>query len=161
MGFMAKFFGEPVPIIEASELHEVLAKANRPYLLDVREPVEFRHGHIAGAKLIPLGDLSVHLEELPKNREIVCICATGHRSVPAVRELDRGRIRCSESEGWHDGVAKGTPASPEVNIRVGRVHERENCASHSEIAVSLSTCTVPFCRRTEPFSAYHYLHLAQ
>ncbi len=87
MGFMAKFFGEPVPIIEASELHEVLAKANRPYLLDVREPVEFRHGHIAGAKLIPLGDLSVHLEELPKNREIVCICATGHRSVPAVRKL--------------------------------------------------------------------------
>jgi rhodanese-related sulfurtransferase len=87
MSFLKNLFGEPVPTIEAQELEDKLSNGRRPHLLDVREPVEFRHGHIAGAKLIPLGDLSVHLEELPKNREIVCICATGHRSVPAVRKL--------------------------------------------------------------------------
>ena len=87
MSFLQNLFGAPVPTIEAQELKDELSNGRRPYLLDVREPVEFRHGHIAGAKLIPLGELSVRLEELPKNREIICICATGHRSVPAVRKL--------------------------------------------------------------------------
>jgi rhodanese-related sulfurtransferase len=27
------------------------------------------------------------LNEVPKDREIVCICATGHRSIPAVNKL--------------------------------------------------------------------------
>ncbi len=27
------------------------------------------------------------MNEVPKGREIVCICASGHRSVPAVRKL--------------------------------------------------------------------------
>jgi rhodanese-related sulfurtransferase len=87
MGFFESIFGRPVPTIRASELHEKLKKNNRPYILDVRQPEEFRSGHITGAKLIPLGELGRRLNEVPKGREVVCICATGHRSVPAVRKL--------------------------------------------------------------------------
>jgi rhodanese-related sulfurtransferase len=87
MGFLAKIFGEPVPTIQALELQEKLKNGKRPFLLDVRQPEEFRSGHIAGAKLIPLGELGSRLREVPKGREIICICATGHRSVPAVRKL--------------------------------------------------------------------------
>jgi rhodanese-related sulfurtransferase len=87
MGFFDSFFGRPVPTIRASELHEKLIKNNPPYILDVRQPEEFRSGHITGAKLIPLGELGRRLNEVPKGREVVCICATGHRSVPAVRKL--------------------------------------------------------------------------
>ena len=43
--------------------------------------------HIADAKVIPLGELSRRISEVPRDREVVCICATGHRSVPAVRKL--------------------------------------------------------------------------
>jgi rhodanese-related sulfurtransferase len=69
-------------------LQERLAKNSRAvYLLDVREPVEYRQGHIPGAKLIPLRQLGERLNEIPKDREVVCICATGHRSVPAARKL--------------------------------------------------------------------------
>ena len=87
MSFFDSFFGKPVATIKAAELHEKLKKTNRPYILDVRQPEEFRSGHITGAKLIPLGELGQRMNEVPKGREVVCICATGHRSVPAVRKL--------------------------------------------------------------------------
>ena len=87
MSFLTKIFGEPIPVIRIPELKEKLATGKRPYLLDVRQPVEYRTGHIAGAKLIPLGELGSRLNEVPKGREVVCICATGHRSIPAARKL--------------------------------------------------------------------------
>jgi rhodanese-related sulfurtransferase len=87
MSLFTRIFGAPVPSLSALELHKKLKNRNQPYVLDVRQPEEFRLGHIAGAKLIPLGELSKRLNEVPRGREIVCICATGHRSVPAVRKL--------------------------------------------------------------------------
>jgi rhodanese-related sulfurtransferase len=52
----------------------VLTAANRPLVIDVRQPEEYREAHIAGTKLIPLGELNKHMQELPKDREIVCVC---------------------------------------------------------------------------------------
>lgn len=87
MNIFTRIFGARVPTLNASELQEKLKKGTRPYVLDVRQPVEYRAGHIAGAALIPLGELSQQLTKIPKGREVVCICATGHRSVPAARKL--------------------------------------------------------------------------
>ncbi len=50
------------------------------FILDVREPSEWEQFHIPGAMLIPLGSLSSRLSEVPKNREVVVVCRTGHRS---------------------------------------------------------------------------------
>ncbi len=58
-----------------------------PFLLDVRQPDEFRQGHIAGAKLIPLSELSRRINEIPKDREVVCVCRSGSRSGMAARQL--------------------------------------------------------------------------
>jgi rhodanese-related sulfurtransferase len=87
MSFFGRIFWEPVVTVGALELQEKLKHGKRPFLLDVREPEEFRLGHIAGAKLIPLGELTRRMQEVPKGCEIVCICASGHRSIPAVRKL--------------------------------------------------------------------------
>jgi rhodanese-related sulfurtransferase len=87
MDFLAGMFGSSVPSISVAELNEKIKKANRPFLLDVRQPEEFREGHIAGAQLIPLGELHVRMKELPKEREIVCVCASGSRSGTATRQL--------------------------------------------------------------------------
>ena len=87
MNFFSSFFGGSVPSLSALELHEKMKAGNQPFLLDVRQPQEFRQGHIAGAKLIPLGELDHRIKEVPRDREIVCICASGHRSVPAVQIL--------------------------------------------------------------------------
>ena len=87
MGIITRIFGEQVRTIQARDLHEQLLTGRQPYLLDVRQPEEYRLAHIAGAKLIPLGELDRRLNEVPRGLEVVCICATGHRSVPAVRKL--------------------------------------------------------------------------
>jgi rhodanese-related sulfurtransferase len=87
MDFLTKLFGSPVPALTAIELHERLKSGKRLFILDVRQPEEFREGHISGAKLIPLGKLHQHMQELPREREIVCVCASGNRSSSAARQL--------------------------------------------------------------------------
>ena len=56
-------------------------------ILDVRQPAEFQSGHIPGAKLIPLHELRDRIDELPKDKEILCVCRSGSRSGAAVRQL--------------------------------------------------------------------------
>ena len=87
MGFLSSLFGPSVPTITAEELSEKLKFGKHPLVLDVRQPEEFRTGHIAGAKLIPLNDLHKQMGDLPKGREIVCICASGSRSTSAAKML--------------------------------------------------------------------------
>jgi rhodanese-related sulfurtransferase len=49
-------------------------------LLDVRTPEEFDAGHAPMATTIPLSELPDHLDELPRERTIVCVCRSGARS---------------------------------------------------------------------------------
>ncbi|MHB8630471.1 MAG: rhodanese-like domain-containing protein [Candidatus Limnocylindria bacterium] len=57
------------------------------HLLDVREPNEWKAGHIAGSQHIPLGELRTRLGELPKDRPILAVCRHGNRSDSAARGL--------------------------------------------------------------------------
>lgn len=55
----------------------------RLQLVDVREPEEWKTGRIAGAVLIPLGDLPTRLGELDPARSVVTVCRSGVRSAVA------------------------------------------------------------------------------
>ena len=62
-------------------VQEAVAKQQAgAFILDVREPSEWNDAHIAGATLIPLGELTSRVNELPKNAEIVVVCRSGNRS---------------------------------------------------------------------------------
>jgi rhodanese-related sulfurtransferase len=87
MNFFKHLKADSVPILSAIEIQEKLKNGKPPFLLDVRQPEEYRLSHIPGAKLIPLGELGGRIKEIPQGDEIICICASGHRSVPAVRKL--------------------------------------------------------------------------
>ena len=89
MDLMKALFGSPLPSTSAAEVSEKLKNGKRPLVVDVRQPDEYNRGHINGAKLIPLGELSGRLKELPKNKEIVLVCATGNRSRSATKILVR------------------------------------------------------------------------
>ena len=50
------------------------------FFLDVREPSEWEEAHIPYATLIPLGELTARLSEIPKDTNIVVVCRSGNRS---------------------------------------------------------------------------------
>ncbi len=60
-------------------------------VLDVREPSEFREGHILNARHIPLGQLSNRLGELEKfkTRTLIVNCRMGQRSASACHILHK------------------------------------------------------------------------
>jgi rhodanese-related sulfurtransferase len=66
-------FFTPVSSITWEEAHRLADQTpGRDVLfLDVRQPKEYTHGHLPGAKLIPLGDLESRLAELDKDKPIV------------------------------------------------------------------------------------------
>jgi sulfur dioxygenase len=58
---------------------------SRVQVIDVREPDEFNGalGHIAGAKLIPLGSLILNSKTISKDKPVVIVCRSGARSAQA------------------------------------------------------------------------------
>ncbi|MEX5745294.1 rhodanese-like domain-containing protein [Massilia sp. X63] len=63
--------------------------AGQPLLLDVRENWEFETCHIAGSTQIPMHLVPIRAGELPDDREIVCICHHGARSMQVASFLER------------------------------------------------------------------------
>lgn len=57
--------------------------ANGAFLLDVREPSEWNEAHVEGAVLIPLGELSTRVSEIPTDQDVLIICRSGNRSAQA------------------------------------------------------------------------------
>jgi len=75
--------------IEPNELHNILehCSGDCPIVVDVREPWEYRQGHVPGALLMPLGQLSMSLSELDPQHPVAVICASGSRSQSAAALL--------------------------------------------------------------------------
>lgn len=80
-----------VPTMTVHELKELREAGDDHFLLDVREPHEQAISRIAGAVLIPLGELGTRSAELPRDRRILVHCKSGGRSARAVSLLrDQG-----------------------------------------------------------------------
>ena len=54
-------------------------------IVDVREPREHEEGHIAGDRLIPLGDLTGAAGTIDRDRPVVFVCRVGGRSAMAAQ----------------------------------------------------------------------------
>jgi len=67
--------------VSVDEARELLAGG--ALLLDVREDNEWSLGHAPEARHIALAEVPDHLEELDRNRRIVCVCRSGGRSARA------------------------------------------------------------------------------
>jgi rhodanese-related sulfurtransferase len=55
--------------------------------IDVRSPEEFKSGHAARARNIPIDELMVNLDKLEKNERVYLICQSGNRSKKAAQML--------------------------------------------------------------------------
>lgn len=76
--------------IKGDVLKAKLDSGEKVFLLDVREPGEFKSGHIEGSVNIPIREVPKSLAQLPqdKSAQIVVICAAAVRSGYVVQALD-------------------------------------------------------------------------
>jgi rhodanese-related sulfurtransferase len=77
--------------LTAPELATWLADPSRPtpLLLDVRENWEYETCHIEGSTQIPMNLIPIRVSELDDDREIVCVCHHGARSMQVAAFLER------------------------------------------------------------------------
>ncbi len=85
-------FGK-VAEISATELAEKMNNPDLcPQLLDVRTQTEWHKGHLTDSVNIPITELLSKIDKFTffkKDKPIVAICLSAHRSIPAVRLLRR------------------------------------------------------------------------
>lgn len=101
--------------VDAPTLAERLGDTTSPHLtlIDVRTPVEFEAGHIAGAVNVPLDELRHQLGELREvlhDHDVVLVCRSGQRAgqaqealraagLPAPRVLSGGIVDWEKAGG--------------------------------------------------------------
>ena len=56
-------------------------------LIDVRQPKEYQEEHLPGAKLMPLMEVEMKVDQIPTDRDIIFYCADGGRSRAAAQFL--------------------------------------------------------------------------
>jgi rhodanese-related sulfurtransferase len=76
-------------------------------VLDVREPVEWAYGHVAGSVHIPMGQVPTRLGEVPDGQVLV-VCKVGARSARVAGYLvQQGRDAVNLDGGLLDWEAAG------------------------------------------------------
>jgi rhodanese-related sulfurtransferase len=73
-----------VQTITPQEARELINR-NQVEVVDVREPNEWSGGHLAGSRLVPLGQLRQNPKEALPRDSIIFVCAAGVRSESAAR----------------------------------------------------------------------------
>jgi rhodanese-related sulfurtransferase len=68
-------------------------------IVDVRSPLERKALQIPGSRAFPLDQLVENWSNLPKEREIICQCASGVRSSQAARFLVQKGLKVSNLSG--------------------------------------------------------------
>lgn len=76
--------------VKSINVNDLSSKLNSIHLIDIRQPYEYRNGHLPGAKNIPMEEVLDDSEEfLDKGKEYHIICQSGNRSLRACNELNK------------------------------------------------------------------------
>jgi len=78
---------KPAKEISAQELYDWQVKGRKFKLIDVREPSEYKIVQIGG-DLIPVNTIAEHIDQIPRDVDVVVYCKSGGRSLRAIRELE-------------------------------------------------------------------------
>ena len=101
-----------LPLLDVDALRDQLGSL---MVLDVREPFEFRHGHVPGARLLPSGEAWSRLEEVPADRPLAVVCGDQTRSATVASMLQRaGHDVRLVMGGMVDWLERGYPIEREA-----------------------------------------------
>ena len=101
---------EPYHRVNSDEAAQMLEK-DGAVIIDVRGDDEWATGHVKGAIHIPVDDLQSRIDELPRDKTLLFICATGRR---AGRACEIAATLGYSSEKLYN-VEDGTPTWIEKN----------------------------------------------
>jgi rhodanese-related sulfurtransferase len=100
------------PAIDVADLDRRLRASDepRPLLVDVREPDEILAARIEGLVIMPLSQFGSRFQELPTDRPLLVICASGGRSgMASAHLLASGYSASNVLGGMHAWERAGLP----------------------------------------------------
>lgn len=106
--------GEPYYRISVDEAAQMYGQDD-VVVVDVRRPDEYAEGHVKNALFIPVDDVLARIEELPRDKKLLFICAQGVRSglaceMAAAMGFDPENLYNIE-DGTGAWIEKGYPTS--------------------------------------------------
>ncbi len=106
--------GEPYYRISIDEAADMLGDDGNVFV-DVRRPDEYAEGHIKDALFITVDDVLARIDELPRDKNLLFICAAGVRSglaaeMAAAMGYETEKLYNIE-EGTAAWIEKGKPTS--------------------------------------------------
>jgi len=124
-----------ITALDSEELRRYVENhSEKDYLLvDVRQPAEYREGHIPGAVILPLMELESKLFELPADRDLVFYCHIGGRSLSAADLAREAEVTEKKIFHLHGGImawdGKTLPDFPRVQVF-------DKSADHSQLLMT-------------------------
>ena len=79
--------------LRADQFKERVNQKSKVLLIDVREPHEFKTGHIPTAINIPLSQLNSRVKEISTKNDILLYCRSGMRSKQAAKILKKQGVQ--------------------------------------------------------------------
>ncbi len=74
---------------------------NGAIVIDVRTPMEYADGHVAGSINIPLNTIPAQLAEIKNNyKQVITCCASGARSGQAAQFLEQNGVPAINGGPW-------------------------------------------------------------
>ncbi len=90
--------------VDAKSLAKQMQSDKPPYVIDVRSDGEWQAAHLDKTHHLPLNDILDHVDTLPKDQELVIMCASGNRSSTAASLLSqRGVTHLTDLAGGIEG----------------------------------------------------------
>ena len=88
--------------IEPRKVQEMRENGTPFLLLDCREPWEYQAARIEGATLIPMRQIPLRLDEIPRDQMVVVYCHVGVRSFDVASWLNQKGINALSMGGGID-----------------------------------------------------------
>ena len=106
--------GEPYSRISSREAYE-MQKNDGATIIDVRNEDEYISGHVTNAIWVPVDEIIERFNELPKDKDLLFICAVGARSGLAAEYASSLGIDSTRLFNIEDGtttwIKEGLPTS--------------------------------------------------
>ncbi|MFM8274779.1 MAG: rhodanese-like domain-containing protein [Gemmata sp.] len=127
-----------IPQIQPSDLKHALDAGQQVTLLDVRQPEENAFCALPGSVLIPLGELTSRIEEVPTEVPVVVYCHHGVRSLTGAAILRGAGIEALSLAGGIDRWSLAVdPAVPRYQL----AHTERAAARLAQNRLTPSRCS--------------------